>query len=300
MKSTNKNTYAVVSIGQLLWDIYPDKKYIGGTAANVAIHCRQLGDEAILISGVGDDVPGGELIDALQKRRVNTDYVQKVNGYPTGAVTITVDSAGIPNYVCTTDVAFDHIGHSQSLRNIINSVNGVYFDLLSQRNECSRQTMYDFLKACQSAFILFDMNIRGWSDKINDQITKSLKYAVAMKANRDEITRLKSAWDSDNQYNLENFIHKLLDDYALTFIAMTCGQNGSLFFDRNSRIETPADKNIKAIDTTGAGDAFAAAIIHQVLRKSGMAEIAAFCNKISAYVTQFAGATPHYTLADID
>ncbi len=283
-----------------MWDLYQHKKYVGGTAANVAIHCRQLGDETILISGVGNDPAGRELIDTLKKRNVNTNYVQKVNGHPTGAVNITVDSNGVPRYGCTTDVAFDYIVYSQSLKIISDKVDAVYFDLLSQRNKCARYTIYEFLEASPFAFKFLDLNIRRWSDQIDDQITKSIGIANAMKANVNEIMQLKSAWDYDDRYDLENFVQKLLIDYGLTFIAITRGYNGSLFFDKSNRIETPAVKSSRPTDTTGAGDAFAAAIIHRILRKSSLPDIAAFSNKIAAYVTQFAGATPRYVLADID
>ncbi|UCE06213.1 MAG: carbohydrate kinase [bacterium] len=294
MKSEKR--FNIIGIGEILWDIYEDEKFLGGAPANFAIHCQQLGDNGIIVSRVGDDELGVEIISSLQKRELETIFIQQDSNKPTGTVKVTLDKNGKPRFECTTDVAFDYLQMDTQLNDLAQNADAILFGTLAQRNNKTRVTIQYFLKQSVHTFKIYDINLRGWDEKIKEIVNQSLILTDAIKINDDELHILKNVW----QPQLEDisFLRYLIDKYNLKFAALTLGENGCILVRPDAVVRQKGIK-IKPVDTTGCGDAFAAALIYQYLREKSFEEIALVSNLLGAYVALFPGATPEYSISDL-
>jgi len=288
--------FNIIGIGEILWDIYADKKYLGGAPANFAIHCQQLGDNGIVVSRTGKDELGDEISNSLLQRGLETKYIQQDSVKPTGSVKVTLDENGRPTFECTRDVAFDYLSMNADLSQLARNADAVLFGTLAQRNTKTRTTVHQFLKQADNAFKIFDINLRGWDEQTEEIVTQSLTLSNAIKLNDDELNIVRNAWQPG--INDIAFLKYLIESYQLKLAALTLGENGCILVKPAEVVEQPGIK-IEPIDTTGCGDAFAAAMTHHYLRQKSLVEIAAFSNQVGAYVALFPGATPIYSMTDL-
>ncbi len=293
MKATKFN---IIGIGEILWDIYEDEKYLGGAPANFAIHCQQLGDNGIIASRVGNDELGDEITNSLLQRELETGYIQQDSDKPTGSVKVTLDKNGKPKFDCTRDVAFDYLSMNANLSQLAQNADAILFGTLAQRSNKTRATIQQFLKQAADAFKIYDINLRGWDDQTEEIVNQSLTLASAIKLNDDELNTLRNAWKP----GIDDiaFLQYLIEVYQLKLAALTLGENGCILVKPGEVVEQQGIK-IKPIDTTGCGDAFAAAMIHYYLRQKPLNEIASFSNQLGAFVALFPGATPVYSSANL-
>lgn len=289
--------FTIIGIGEILWDIYENEKYLGGAPANFAYHCQQLGDRGIIVSRVGDDDLGRSVIDSLRHRGLETRYIQRDSNRKTGTVHVAIDEKGKPQFQCSTDVAFDYLEFDDRLCSLAQEADAILFGTLAQRNSVSRESIHSFLSSASHAFKIYDINLRGWDNSIEQIVEKSLAHADAIKLNDDELRILKQAW----QPGLDDisFLQFMLDKFDLKLAALTLGEDGCLLANRDEVVRNKGIK-IKPKDTTGSGDAFAAALIHHILRNKSLDDIAAKSNLLGAFIALFPGATPNYTLADLN
>ena len=292
----NKNKFNIIGIGEILWDIYEDKKYLGGAPANFAIHCAQLGNNAIIVSRVGKDNSGQQIKDTLHKRNLSNQYIQDDPQKETGTVKVILDEKGKPYFNCTTNVAFDYLQIDENLTKLTKEADAILFGTLAQRNTTSRKTILDFVSNSKNSFKIYDINLRGWKKETEEIVHNSLKLCNAIKLNDSELLILKNAWKP--QLNDASFLQFLIKKYDLKLAALTLGENGCILIDQETKIKTSGIK-ISPIDTTGCGDAFSAGLIHYYLGGRSLIEIAEFSNLLGAFVALFPGATPEYTLKEI-
>ena len=161
--------FRIVGLGEILWDIYNGEKFIGGSPANFAAHIAHAGQDAYLCSRVGEDEDGDDLLQRLNKLNVNISGVQHDIFKPTGKIKITLDTAGNPEYHCTSDVAFDYMRFDTIWERLAPQMDAVFFGLLAQRTELSRQAIQLFLKNATTALKVCDVNIRSWNSYSPDQ-----------------------------------------------------------------------------------------------------------------------------------
>ena len=292
----HKNKYTIIGIGEILWDIYGETKYLGGAPANFAIHCHNLGDDGFIVSRVGADSHGDEIKIALKQKKLNNQFIQTDKIKPTGSVSVTLDEAGKPSFDCTKDVAFDYLEFDPRLINLAGNADAVLFGTLAQRNKTSRQTIHQFLSQENNLLKIYDINLRGWNKDIEKIVARSLKLANVVKLNDNELNILRS--NTQPQLDDRSFLNFLIQNYQLKLAALTLGENGSVIATPNDIVQMDGLK-INAVDTTGCGDAFAAGLVYQYLRGKSLEDILIFSNRLGAYVAQFAGATPSYSLKDI-
>ena len=286
--------FTLIGIGEILWDIYDNnKKYLGGAPTNFAIHCAQLGNNGIVVSRVGEDKLGQDIQNSLHQRNLSHEYIQIDSKKQTGTVNVTLDKNSVPHFLCTTDVAFDYLQPNELLFQLAKKADGVLFGTLAQRNEISRKTILNFLYQAKTVFKIYDVNLRGWSKKTEEIVHSSLALCDAIKLNDSELHILKNAW----QPNLDAvaFLNYLITKYHLKLAALTLGKNGCLLLDQDTTVETKGLK-ISPVDTTGCGDAFAAGLMNQYLAGKSLKEISEFSNALGAFVAQYFGATPVYSL----
>lgn len=292
-----KNPFKIAGLGEILWDVYEDAKYLGGAPANFAIHCQQLGEEGIIASRVGADPPGQEIITELRSRDLTTEYIQTDKKNSTGTVNVTLDKLGKPTFECSVDVAFDYLEMDDKLSELADTADAVLFGTLAQRHARTRDTIHAFLASAKTAFKMYDVNIRGWDNSTQAIVEKSLELANAIKLNDDELAILKKSWHK--KMDDVSFLIFLINEFNLKLIALTLGSDGCILLDAH---DMARESGIKIVpkDTTGCGDAFAAALMHQYLQGASLKDMAKFSNALGAFVAQFAGATPAYSKEEFE
>lgn len=212
----------IVGIGELLWDMLPSGKAIGGAPANFAYHAGRLGEEGWVVSAVGDDALGHEILDVLDEKRLHS-LVAMVDK-PTGTVQVSLDDAGVPTYTIVEDVAWDHIPFTSKMQELASRADAVCFGSLVQRNG-SRASVLKFLEAVPaSALKVFDINLRQhfYTPEI---LRKSLEIADVLKINDEEIVTLSEMFGLGS--DPREACRKLIGQYSLRFVLLTKGAQGS-------------------------------------------------------------------------
>ena len=288
----------IVGLGEVLWDIYPDAKYIGGAPANVALHARQLGGEAIVVSAVGQDQEGEEIIAILGNRDIGTEYIQTYKEKPTGSVRVQIDEKGLPTFLCSRDVAFDHIQWNQEMKALAGEIDAVVVGTLAQRNHTSRNTIQLFLEHASHALRVFDVNFRKWDDVTNLMVQETLIHTDILKLNEVEMRQMWKAFRQDDK-SIPAFFNWLIDKYSLKLVALSLGEKGCMLTDGNEHIVSPGVR-IQPADTTGCGDAFVASLIMGYLQGEDLDTIAESMNYLGAFVAVRQGAAPEYDKEALD
>jgi len=279
----------VAGIGELLWDILPEGKQLGGAPCNFAYHALQAGCEAFVISALGSDKDGEEILQVMDQLQLDSSFVQSIPQYPTGTVSVKLDPAGIPDYIIHQNVAWDHMVWGSNLESLAKDIDAVCFGSLAQRNPVSKETIWGFLNATNTGCLrVFDINLRQSFYKRED-IVYSLEMANVLKLNEDELPVLCAYFGYEG--NEEQLLAKLLHDFQLQLIAYTKGKEGSLLI-------TPAERSfcevpsIEVADTVGAGDSFTAILLAGMLKGLPLARTHALATEVAAYVCTRNGATP--------
>jgi len=290
--------FTIVGIGEVLWDIYRDGRYLGGAPANFAIHAAQLGDQGVLVSRVGNDGAGREMVAALRQRQLPIEFVQSDEKRGTGAVMVTLDVKGVPAFRCSQDVAFDYLQFTPELEILAKRADAVLFGALAQRSPITRRTILRFLQLAPNAVRLFDVNSRAGATELQEIALESLAAANALKMNQSEMKALQAIFRRNDEAP-RKFVDFLVKKYELKIVAITCGSLGCEIFDGNS-VSKIAGLPAQIVDTTGAGDAFAAGLIHKLLRGARLPEIAEFANALGAFLCTHRGATPLFRREDVE
>ncbi|CAA6689642.1 MULTISPECIES: carbohydrate kinase [unclassified Lentimonas] len=281
-------TFKVAGIGELLWDVFPDHKRIGGAPANFAYHTHQLGAESWPVSCIGSDALGIELRGQLIESGVDVRYVKESASHPTGTVDVVLHS-GKPTYEIHENVAWDHLPFTADLRELAGQLDAVCFGSLSQRSTESSQSIHAFLSEMpEHALKIFDVNVRQ-SFYSKELIRKSLKLANVLKLSDEELPVLLDLFDlgGDSCEQLVQ-LRKLFD---LRLVAYTRGSHGSLLVTADSVHDFPG-MAAEVVDTVGAGDSFTAALCMGTLRGWPLGQVNDFANRVAAYVCSQKGATP--------
>ena len=285
-----KENRTVVGIGEVLWDILPDGKKIGGAPANFAYHVSQFGLQSLVVSAIGDDALGQEIIGTFRDKGLNS-LISTVP-YPTGTVQVELDMAGIPQYIIKEGVAWDYIPFTPELEALARNTCAVCFGSLAQRSTVSRNTINRFIDTMpkdNGTLIVFDANLRQ-SFYSEDVLEQSMMRCNVLKINDEEfptVCRISGIPESDP----ESQCRALLNRYNLKILILTCGVNGSYIFthDAKSFLATP---QVKVADTVGAGDSFTAAFTASILSGLPVPVAHRKAVDVSAFVCTQNGAMP--------
>lgn len=280
----------VVGMGEALWDVLPDGKKIGGAPANFAYHVSQFGIPSCVVSAVGDDTLGKEILDNFNAKGLNM-LIDTVP-YPTGTVQVEIDQAGIPQYDIKENVAWDNIPFTPALESLAKKTKAICFGSLAQRNIVSRETIGKFLEAIpeeNDALVIFDINLRqGFFTK--ETICESMERCNILKINDEELVTISRLFGYPG-IDLQDKCWILLGKYNLKMLILTCGVNGSYVFTpgKVSFQKTPV---VEVEDTVGAGDSFTAAFISNIIKGKSVEEAHKRAVVTSAFVCTQAGAMP--------
>lgn len=280
----------VIGMGEALWDVLPEGKKIGGAPANFAYHVSQFGLSGCVVSAVGDDPLGHEIIENFTSKGL-THQIDTVP-YPTGTVQVEIDQAGVPQYEIKENVAWDNIPYTAMLEKLAEKTTAVCFGSLAQRNVVSRNTINRFLDAIPAAnkpLIVFDVNLRqGFYNK--DILCNSMKRCNILKINDEELVTVSRMFGYPG-IDLQDKCWILLGKYNLQMLILTCGINGSYVFTPGNVSFQPTPK-VEVADTVGAGDSFTAAFISSILKGKSVADAHSKAVQTSAYVCTKKGAMP--------
>ena len=280
----------VVGMGEALWDVLPEGKKIGGAPANFAYHVSQFGLPSCVVSAVGKDPLGEEILANFTSKGLN-HLIEEVP-YPTGTVQVEIDQAGIPQYEIKENVAWDNIPYTARLEQLAERTKAVCFGSLAQRNVVSRNTINRFLDAMPAGddrLVVFDVNLRqGFYNK--DILCNSMKRCNILKINDEELISVSRMFGYPG-IDLQDKCWILLGKYNLKMLILTCGINGSYVFTPGNVSFQPTPK-VEVADTVGAGDSFTAAFIASILKGASVAEAHHKAVETSAFVCTHKGAMP--------
>ena len=278
----------VVGMGEALWDVLPEGKKIGGAPANFAYHVSQFGLPSCVVSAVGDDDLGREIIENFTAKGLK-QLIADVP-YPTGTVQVEIDQSGVPQYEIKENVAWDNIPYTERLESLAERTTAVCFGSLAQRNVVSRNTINRFLDVVsrnEENLIVFDVNLRqGFYNK--EILCNSMKRCNILKINDEELVTVSRMFGYPG---LQDKCWILLGKYNLKMLILTCGINGSYVFTPGNVSFQPTPK-VEVADTVGAGDSFIAAFISSVLKGKSVSEAHSLAVRTSAFVCTEKGAMP--------
>lgn len=280
----------VVGMGEALWDVLPEGKKIGGAPANFAYHVSQFGLPSCVVSAIGDDALGKEIIENFTSKGL--DQLIAEVPYPTGTVQVEIDQTGIPLYDIKENVAWDNIPYTEHLDALAKRTKAVCFGSLAQRNVVSRNTINHFLDTMpkdDDSLIVFDVNLRqGFYNK--EILCKSMQNCNILKINDEELITVSRMFGYPG-IDLQDKCWTLLGKYNLKMLILTCGINGSYVFTPGNVSFQPTPK-VEVADTVGAGDSFTAAFIASILKGKSVTEAHSIAVKTSAFVCTQKGAMP--------
>jgi len=284
----------VVGLGELLWDLFPKGKQLGGAPANFAYITALLGDSGIVASRVGDDRLGQEALWHLKSSGLDVSRIQRDLTHPTGTVKVEVDLRGQPEYHISENVAWDFLEFSEDWISLAHATHAVCFGSLAQRNSVSRATIRAFLSALPSFAIgIFDVNLRQ-SYFSGDLLRDSARHATILKLNHEEFPRFLDVLRCPLKGSERSDIFAarwLCRELGIRLVCITRGPAGSALITAESHHEHPGF-SVKIADTVGAGDAFTAALVHHALRGSSLAAMNVAANRMGAWVASQEGAMP--------
>ena len=278
----------VTGIGEVLWDVLPEGKKLGGAPANFAYHVSQFGFESRIVSAIGPDMLGEELLSGLGDKGL--DCMIEAVPYPTGTVQVELDGNGIPCYDIRQDVAWDNIPFTPGLEALAKTTGAVCFGSLAQRSPVSRDTINRFIDAMpEGSLRIFDINLRQ-NFYTKDIVCNSMRKCNILKINDEELETVSVMLglpDGPQQSRAK----ALLSMFGLKALILTCGATGSHVFtsEETSYIATP---QVEVADTVGAGDSFTAAFVSGLLKGLDIRQAHRLAVATSAFVCTQEGAMP--------
>lgn len=281
----------IVAIGELLWDVLPSGKKLGGAPSNFIYHCSKSGSKSFLLSAVGKDKLGNDAISQMKDKNIDSNYIQ-INDKRTSTVEIKISDAGVPTYNILDDVAWDYIQINKENKILINKADILYFGTLAQRNSYSKRTITKLLSGFKNKkLVVYDLNLRKnyYSKKI---IFDSIHNSNILKLNLEELkilTNLKISVKETKEKQLEYLLKK----FDLKLIALTMGEKGSMLVTKSEISYLPAI-DVKIIDTVGAGDAFTASAVISFANGINLNQIHHKAIEIASFVCSKNGGMPNY------
>ncbi len=284
-----------LSFGEILWDIYPDKKYIGGAPFNFAAHLAKHGEEIHMLSCLGTDDLGEEALLRLKDFGVLTDFVTRSPSKRTGHSLVTLDENGAASYDLKQDVAYDYI----SCDAVCGDFDVLYFGTLALRGEYNLHSLSGLLKRQSFKDIFVDINIRApfYSSEL---IEFCVNHATILKVSLEELPTAASLLAADPAVGYRAFAKLLIERYPnLKLIVITLGEDGAYCYDcKNGQEYSCESQKVTVASTVGAGDSFSAAFLHQYFSDNGIRFSLEYASKIAGYVVSKYDAVPDYNITD--
>ena len=280
----------VVGLGEVLWDLLPERTCLGGAPANFAYITTLMGDQGIVASRVGEDSRGLEALRRMEELGLDIDHVETDREHPTGTVKVELDGKGVARFEIAHPVAWDFLQWTPDWQRLAENVDAVCFGSLAQRSEESRATVRNFLRATPPATLkVFDVNLRQ-SYYSAEVLEESMRLADIVKLNDDELQKIMSLAKFPHKDDVSS-AQRLISTYDLKLLCLTRGGRGSLLVRNGDASEHPGFR-VPVADTVGSGDAFTAGLVHEYLQGASLDLMNEVANLVGAWVTSEVGAMP--------
>ena len=279
----------ILAFGEILYDLFPGGKRLGGAPFNFAYHLKKLGYNVRFFSRIARDQNGIEILDFLKKNNFNTDDIQIDSKYKTGIVNVKMADNGEHVFEIVRNAAYDNFEYSGKIKNLINEIPElIYFGTLMQRSQNNLKTFNSILRESYGKTELFcDLNLRPACYN-KEVINNALSYSSLLKINNDELLEIDKLLFKNNMKDPS----VLLEEYNISNLIITKGENGSMWINKNGYEENNSEREINITDTVGAGDAFSAAAAAGYLQKLPVKKILDLCSEFASYICTIRGALP--------
>lgn len=293
-----KESPLMVGLGEVLWDIFPSGKVLGGAPTNFAYMASVFGSRGIVASRLGNDDLGREAYRVMKAEGVDTYYVQYDDQHDTGIAGVILDSEGQPNFTIKESVAWDFLEWTPAWEELAARVDVVCYGSLAQRSDSSAATIEHFLRNTPpDALRICDANLREPFYTV-ETLRRSLHFADILKLNEQELFKVASLLGVGDGSEVE-LAKKLFHAFDLELICITKGSRGSLLVSEHEVVEHKGI-SVEVADAVGAGDAFTACVAHFYLQGRPLEEISEAANRFAAWVATQVGATPRVSAEQLD
>ena len=287
----------IVAFGEVVWDILPNGKVLGGTPSNMVFRCNSFGEEGFLLSRIGNDKLGHAALQRLKELDISDENIQFDSEFPTGTVHVTFDENDEPVFNVTIDVAFDHIEFSAEALKLARNADCLFFGLLAQRYGISKNTIRELIKESPDSIKFFDLKLveHFFNSKV---VEKLLLNSDIVRLKEKEIPFISKELGMDGN-NLEYFGEQLCQKFNLDLVLVTRGQSGVFAFEKDKGPFLDSGYDIKVKDKIGSGMAFSAGFIHYYLNGKSIQEALNFGNAAGALNAVKRGGTAFFNKKDV-
>jgi len=291
----------VLSIGEVLWDIFPDGERLGGAPLNFSAHLKRFGDEVILLSSVGDDHRGRSAREGMRQLGLSSLGMKVSPALPTGTAVIIGETDGSHRFAIPRPAAFDDLELPPEIleRAKSGSFDWLYFGTLVQMTRSVEQITQALVDSSDHLRCFYDMNLREghWSLDLVQRLAES---ASILKTNHAEAELLHDLIHGANHhFSLQGFCMEWSQKHNIDVICITCGGEGCFVYERGAVASVPGWP-VEVCDTVGAGDAFSAAFLHAYANHWPVERAARYANALGAIVASRAGATPDWSMDELE
>lgn len=287
----------IVAFGEVVWDIFPNGKILGGTPSNLVYRCNSFKEQGFLLSRVGDDNLGYAALQKLKELGISDENVQIDTEFATGTVNITFDETQEPRFHVTPDVAFDHIEFSAEALKLVRDADCLFYGLLPQRFGLSKNTLRELIKESPDSLHFFDLKL--FKHFFNIQVVENLLgFSNIVRIKEKEIGFLNKELEL-NANDISDFCSKMIKKYKVDLILITRGQNGVFAMHKRKGIYSDGGYNIEMVDNVGSGMAFSAGFLHYFLNGKSIQQALNFGNAAGALNTTRQGGTSFFDKKDV-
>jgi fructokinase len=288
----------IISMGEVLWDIFDDQELLGGAPLNISASLQRLGHSVSLVTGVGTDARGERTLERMAKLCLSTEFVRRAPDRETGTARVTLNGLGQATFVIPRPAAFDSLQGDAALLSRLQALGSewLYFGTLAQTDALNCELVEQMFEQLSGIRGFYDMNLREghWNLPLVQRLSS---LANVVKLNEDEAEILSRLIAPQQRFLLEHFCREWSARHSIEVICVTLGGAGCAVFAEDTLQVFPGYK-VQVVDTVGAGDAFAAGYLHALAQPWPMETKAAFANALGALVASRAGATPQWSFAE--
>ena len=281
------NLPQVICFGEVLWDLLPSGKVAGGAPMNVAYHLNNFGYSTSMISRIGHDENGQQLMKFLTEKGIDTDLIQTDNFYPTSTVKVELSALGTAAYEIVKPVAWDYIIPTINNSKAVKEAKALVFGSLAARSERTKDTLFSFLDT--EALKVFDVNLRA--PFYDQSLLDSLLHKADIVKMNDEELELIGGWHAAAKTEVE-LAEKLKKQFNLKILIVTQGSKGAFLIGPENQVKKVKSRQIKVADTIGSGDSFLAGFLYQYLTHEPLIVCLEFAARTGALVATMRGGTP--------
>ncbi len=293
--------FNILTFGEILYDIYDNTSVIGGAPFNYSLQLSRLiesNDKLRFITALGNDDYSKKAIDFINNENIDKSLMQILDNYETGKATVFLNENKVPDYIIHENAAWDNIEYNNDIENALKENYDIfYFNILSQRNEKSYDTLKNIFKNINAKYKVCDVTFRK-NYYTKEKIKESLEFVNILKINDDELAVIKELFYTSLENDNEILLKAINRDFNIDYIFLTLGALGASLFYNNEYIFNPSNK-VNVIDTVGAGDSFSAALSYAILRGLDIKSILQFASSVSEEMVQLKGGTAKYDIKNI-